>query len=479
MHCQSAVKRARLLDESAIDTEQAHRVWSMDVIGDIPGDQVDCPAIIDGSEGPPREHGDATTSKKPSNPRATASTAALARAAPRGGGRRGKRVERRRAGSGVIWRSRKRPSRPTRRVRPSPNRRLFDLIATLGLIGFVLVLAYRIFAPLFPAILWGVLLAVICAHPYERLAGRLRGRRELADGVFGLLLVLVLLLPALFFAWELILQFPVIASQIEDFSAESIPQIPGSLARLPLIGPPLETAWNDTFGDVGSQAPTLLAHFGSTASWLLAQIGTFGTFLFQFVLGAVISLSLLHYRFEVRAFLNRLLTRVGGEFANQLVVSAFDTTRAAFAGVIAAAIVQTVLSTVALYAAGLPALVLFAGFTFLLALVQVGPFVVLVVADAILLIQGAYLSTVLITLWFVVIVMSADNLVRPYFASRGSDLPAILSFLGAVGGFLTWGLIGVFLGPVLTAVLFDLLLAWIDADEAAEAEAAAPTEKSD
>jgi len=338
---------------------------------------------------------------------------------------------------------------------------MFDLIVMLGLVGFVFVLVYSVFAPLFPSMLWGMLLAIICAHPYERLAGRLRGRRALADLVFGLILVLILLVPALFFAWELILNFPIVADYLRSLSENPVPAAPDWVAGLPLIGPQLAQGWTEAASDGGARMLGLMSHFGSAASWMLNQIGTFGTFLFQFVLGAIIALFLLHYRFQVRAFLNRLLSRIGGEFANSLVLSAFETTRATFAGVIVAAITQTILATVALYVAGLPALVLFAGFTFLLALMQIGPLVVLLVADAILLVEGDFLGATLLTLWFVVVVMSADNLMRPYFASRGSSLPSMLSFLGAVGGFLTWGLIGVFVGPVLTAILYEMLLAWM------------------
>ncbi len=70
----------------------------------------------------------------------------------------------------------------------------------------------------------------------------------------------------------------------------------------------------------------------------------------------------------------------------------------------------------------------------------------------------------LLTLWFVTVVMTVDNLIKPYFTSRSTDLPGIIAFLGTVGGFLTWGLIGVFLGPVLTSVLYEMLVAWSTSD---------------
>ena len=344
------------------------------------------------------------------------------------------------------------------------QRLLIDNAISLGLIAVVIVLAYQVFSPLFPAILWGLLLAVICAHPYERLVSRLHGRRATADVVFGIILILMLLLPAMFFAWELIAYFPLLSAWLHSLSEGGLPSAPEWMFELPVIGPPIKSAWGAAETDLGAEIPGLLSHLGGVALWTTQRIGTFSGFLFEFILGAVISLFILHYRFEVRAFLNRLLRRTGGELAGRLFSRALETTRTAFAGVICAAVAQTILAAVALYLAGLPAIILFAGFTFLLALVQIGGLVVLLVADTILLLEGSYLKAAMVTVWFLGVVMTVDNLIKPLISSKGTNIPAIILFLGTIGGFLSWGLIGVFLGPVLTSVIYEMLLAWMNGD---------------
>ena len=351
----------------------------------------------------------------------------------------------------------------------SPRELLIDHAVTLGLIGLVVALSYRIFVPLFPAILWGLLLSVICAHPYERLVARLNGRRLVADLVFAFVLLLVLMVPAIFFAWELITNFQRAEHWLAAVSSPPLPAPPAWLAGLPVVGPSFETAWGTATTDLGKQIPGVLSHLGGVAAWAAARIGSFGAFMFEFTLGAVVSLFVLHSRFAFRAFLNRLLTRIGGAFAGGLLTRALDTTRSAFAGVIYAAIAQTLLAGVGLYVAGLPGVILFMGFTFLLALVQIGPVVVLVIAEAILLFEAQYLTALLLALWFVGVVMTVDNLIRPLITSKGTSLPGIIAFLGTIGGFITWGLIGVFLGPVLTSVIFEMLLTWMNS-ERSEAE---------
>lgn len=354
------------------------------------------------------------------------------------------------------------------------NKRLIDLAVTFGFVGLVLLLVYTVFAPLFPALLWGALLAIICAHPYELLCSRLRGRRGLADLLFGLFLMVVLLLPAVFFAWELILSFPVLVARIGNLSIGPLPGPPAWLADLPGFGTALAQSWSDATSGVSGNLARALPHLDTMANWLLGEIGTFGAFLFNFSLGLVIALFALHYRFQFRAFLSRLLGRVGGAFASRLVVSAFDTTRAAFAGVVVSAILQTLLVAIALLAAGVPAVILFAGLTFFLTVIQIGPLPVLIPAGLILLGDGAYLVAAILAIWFIAVVTPADNLVRPYFSSRASSLPGLFAFLGTVGGFLSWGLIGVFVGPVLTSILYEMLIAWLYPEEGEPQHPAAP-----
>ena len=98
----------------------------------------------------------------------------------------------------------------------------------------------------------------------------------------------------------------------------------------------------------------------------------------------------------------------------------------------------------------------------LLALVQIGPLVTAVIAGGILLVKSTTLAASLIMVWFLVIITSVYNVIRPYFASRAIDTPAFLTFLGVISGLLAFGLIGVFIGPVLIALLQWLLMIWLE-----------------
>ncbi len=344
----------------------------------------------------------------------------------------------------------------------SQSRDWINMLMPIALLGLLILLAASIFEPVFPVLLWGSLLAVVCAHPYERLVSRLRGRRAIADGVFAMLMLMVLILPAIFFAWEAVLLLPKLAGLLESWRSGPMPELPPWIAEMPGAGPWVASYWTDTESAFHQASLLILAHLEEILAWLVTQVGTFGGFFAEFMLGAIVALFILHNRFAVRAFFDRFFAKVGGDLTRAVMRQAFEVTRASVAGLFAGAVLQTLLASIAIFAAGLPGLVIFAGLTFLMAMVQIGPILTMIIAATILVSQGSYMVALLLVIWFVAVVMTADNLIRPWFTSRSAGVPSILSFLGSLGGLLHWGLIGVFMGPVLATVLYQLLVAWME-----------------
>ena len=350
---------------------------------------------------------------------------------------------------------------------PGPGKALPPGLLQVAAVVLLSFLAFQLAQPILPALLWGGLLATVSAHGYERIVSRTKGNRGLGILIIGLVYLVVLVGPLLFFALEAIGHAPYLASLPEQLSSGKV------LTEIEWIedAAEIETGLPDWLRSLNShfaeRMSQILPHLGGLAGWLAARVGDLGTFMFEFLLGCVTALALLYNRFAVRAVLARILKTIGGDFAQELMQHTFDSTRAAFRGVIAAALAQSVLSAAALIVAGVPGVILLTAMTFLLALVQIGPLVTAAVACGILLAQGNALAAGLILIWFLVVVTSVDNLIRPYFASRANDTPAFLTFLGALGGLLAFGLIGVFVGPVLTSLLYRLLIAWAGKEDEA------------
>jgi predicted PurR-regulated permease PerM len=339
---------------------------------------------------------------------------------------------------------------------PASNARLARL-ATIALLVFV---SYRLFQPILPALLWGSLLAIISAHTYERVVSRLGGRRGLGAAAMGLVYLVTLIVPLLFLISELTGLATLLSDLTEQLSSgkllERIEGAEQSVGQNTRFGEWITIA-ADNFDEILSQ---IAPHLGTAATWLLARFGEFGGFLLEFLLGCATSLFFLYHRFVIRSLISRFLRGIGGPFAVDLMQQTFDTTRDTFHGVIAAALAQATLSAGALLVAEVPGVFVLTVLAFLLALVQIGPFVTGVIAAVTLFGQGDTLAAVLILLWFLVVVSSVDNLVRPFFAARANDTPGYLAFLGALGGVLSFGLIGVVIGPVIVTLVFRLGQAW-------------------
>ena len=164
----------------------------------------------------------------------------------------------------------------------------------------------------------------------------------------------------------------------------------------------------------------------------------------------------------VRAFFNRL----GGEGAESLVLLAGNSARAVALGVVVTAVLQALLTGVALAVAGIPGAAILGGLALVLCLAQIGPLFIL--AGAVAWLYWSHQTTAAIVLAVVSLgLVSMDNVIKPILITRGAKLPLLLVFVGVVGGMLTFGLIGIFIGPVVLAVCWTLVQAWVSEESVA------------
>jgi predicted PurR-regulated permease PerM len=334
-------------------------------------------------------------------------------------------------------------------------------VVRIAVVAFVLFVTYRLFQPIIASFIWGGLLAIVSAHPYERIVSHLGGRRGLAAAVMGIIFLVALIGPLLFVISEAMSVAPMLADFAEGLSSGEIQRQVESVDDLAPSNSTLAKWLRIAENHLDELIAQIAPHLGGAATWLLARFGDIGRFLFEFLLGCATALFLLFHRFEVRSIMARVLEVIGGSFAVGLMQQTFDTTRGTFLGVLVAAIAQALLAVLALFLAGVPGVLPLGVLAFLLAMVQVGPVIVGAIAAGLLVAQGDTLLAVLMLLWFLVVVASVDNLIRPRFTARSSETPGYLAFLGALSGVISFGLIGVFIGPVLVSLLVRLARSWL------------------
>ena len=339
---------------------------------------------------------------------------------------------------------------------------LFERLLPTAVLLTVLLITFVTVYPFLPAFLWGLMLAVALDPLFERLVRRLGGRRVLAAWISVVLLVLAFVLPAAGLGRALLTYLPDALVWIEDFSVTIPDKPPASLDGIPAIGPPLAEFWHSVSRDASGVA----SHFGSELKslliWTLTEVEVLGVFILEFALGVVLAVVMVYRSKRLTELSSKFFHRLGGEFAQRMAAHSVETTRLAVRGVLGAALAQTLVATFAYIVAGVPGWIIWAGVTFILSLVQAGPVLIWLPMSIWLWASDRFFMAVFMFLWGALVVNLTDNIVRPYLVSKDSNVPASLAFLGAVGGLLQWGVLGVFLGPVVLAVCHELIIKWLE-----------------
>ncbi len=183
----------------------------------------------------------------------------------------------------------------------------------------------------------------------------------------------------------------------------------------------------------------------------------------QFLLTVVLS-AVFYLNGETAASgVRRFGRRLAGARGDEVVMLAGRAIRAVALGIVVTAVVQSLLAGLGLFVAGIPFAAVLTGITFMCCIAQVGPILVLVPSIAYLYMQGRSGTATLLLVWSVLVLL-LDNVMRPILIRKGADLPLLLIFAGVIGGLLSLGVIGLFAGPVILAVTYTLLKAWVEED---------------
>jgi predicted PurR-regulated permease PerM len=342
---------------------------------------------------------------------------------------------------------------------------------TLGVLCILLLIAGSLWVlrPFLAAIVWATMLVVTTWPVLQSLQVRLGNRRAPAVALMTLGLLLLLVIP-LWAAIDTIVEHADEMSGLARRLADSgLPQPPQWVGKIPVVGQRLSAAlaaWADA-GPAGLEA-RLRPYASEAATWVLAEAGSLGGTLVQFLL-VVILCAVMYGSGETAARgVRRFGARLAGKQGEDCIVLAGKAIRSVALGVGVTAVVQTVLGGIGLAVAGVPFVSLLSAVMLMFCIAQLGPALVLFPAVAWMYWTGDTVWATVLLVWSV-IVSTLDNILRPMLIRKGADLPLLLIFAGVIGGLLGFGLIGLFVGPVLLAVTYTLLAAWIDDDIAAEA----------
>jgi predicted PurR-regulated permease PerM len=343
------------------------------------------------------------------------------------------------------------------------------ILAALS-IGVLIAASFWILSPFLISIIWAGLIVIATWPVLERFEKRFAKKRGIAVALMTILLLLTILVPITFAIVTIVDNADTIAVQVKSLSTFSLSSPPDWLERIPLAGEKLSARWM-AFAALNPEerSARVVPYVQKAFTWFVAQAGSMGMTMLHFLLTVIIA-AILYAKGEVvkSGFLS-FARRLAGVQGEEVAILAAKAVRGVVLGVVLTAIIQATIGGIGLFIAGVPAAGLLTAVMVMLCLAQIGPFLVLVPAVIWLYWSGQPVwGTVLLVVTLVA--GTIDNVIRPFLIKKGADLPLVLIFSGVIGGLIAFGIVGLFIGPVVLAVTYTLLKAWVKGDVQEEAE---------
>jgi predicted PurR-regulated permease PerM len=342
-------------------------------------------------------------------------------------------------------------------------RPVLEIAIRLAMIFLIVGWCLYILAPFVGIVVWAIIIAIATHSPYERLSGLLGGRRTLAAVLFVLISLSALILPAVLLSETLVNGAQGFAANLAS-GEFSIPPPPEKVAGWPIIGDRVYEMWTLANQNLSAAASKLEPQLEAVSRWLLGAAGSAGVAMLELAASLVLGGVFLARSSRRMAALDRFASRIAGARGPEFAALAQATVSSVVQGIVGVAVIQATLAGIGFIVADLPAAGLWALIVLIAAVVQLPVF--LVVIPPILLVYSAQSTgvTAAFAIWCL-IVSALDNILKPILFGRGVKVPTIVIFLGAIGGMLTMGIVGLFLGAVVLTLGYELFVAWLDADD--------------
>lgn len=331
-------------------------------------------------------------------------------------------------------------------------------------IGALIIACYWVIEPFIGSLIWAATLVIATWPMFLKLQAWLGGRRWLAVTVMIVLLLLVLFVPIILSVLTIAEHADKVIAWCKTVPDMKVPAPPDWLGKIPVAGHWLMEHWQKyaaaTPDELAKLSKYLAPYATQVVGWFAGKAGSFGLLLLHFFLSVAIAGVLFMRGETVAVAVCAFARRLAGQQGEAVAVLSARAVRAVALGIVVTALVQSTLGGLGLFVAGVPGALLLTAVMLLLCIMQVGPSLVLVPVAIWLFWSGDKVAGVIFSIWCV-LPMTIDNFLRPVLIRRSADLPMWLILVGVLGGLIAFGIIGLFIGPVILAVVFTLLKVWI------------------
>lgn len=330
----------------------------------------------------------------------------------------------------------------------------------VGLIVLLLYWCFQIGRPFIEIIVWGIVIAVAIHPLYNRLKSAVGGRGRLSATLITLLALVVLLVPTYLLSGSLIDTAKEYSAQI-NAGTLSVPPPSETVRSWPVIGEPLYNFWSLASKNIGAALSKITPQLKKIGVPLFSAAAGAGVGILKFVVSIIIAGVLLANDSGGGRVARAIATRLAGERGTTAVELGAATVRSVTLGIIGVAFIQSLMASLGFLVAGVPGAGLWALLVLILAVVQLptilvlGPIIVYVFS------VSSPTAAVVFAIWSILVGIS-DAFLKPLLMGRGVDVPMLVIFIGAIGGFMTSGILGLFIGAIILALGYKLFLVWLD-----------------
>jgi predicted PurR-regulated permease PerM len=338
-------------------------------------------------------------------------------------------------------------------------KRLVDTLIRLAVLFFLIGWCILILKPFFLVLIWAAVIA-IAINPLYGFLVRVFKRKALAAVLLTLFMLSLLIIPSWLVTQSLFKEVRHLR-QLNQQGQLAIPPPGENTANWPALAKPILDIWSLASENLQNAMMTYSDQLKAALAWLLSAAAGIGTGILQFVISIIIAGVLLAYATPVGDATTRIFVKLAGDNGASFATTTVTIIRSVVKGILGVAVIQAAMAGLGFFIAGVPYAGLWTVACLFFAIIQVGSGPVAIPIMIYMFSATDTLTAVLLAIWLVITLIS-DNILKPLLLGRGAPAPMLVVFLGAIGGFITSGFLGLFVGAVILTIGYKLFMVWLE-----------------
>jgi predicted PurR-regulated permease PerM len=351
-------------------------------------------------------------------------------------------------------------NQPDKMTQEKPYMELaIDIAIRIGVLALLIAWCFQILRPFITPVIWGTVIAIAFYPACRKLRDLLGGRIKVAAAILTIISLLLIILPSIQMVGSFIDGMTYLNDKVQRGEIK-VPPPPDYIDSWPVIGKPLKSRWHEASVNLETTLARYVPQLKAVSLKLLelAMSTTMG--LLQFTLSIIIAGVLMANAKEGGNLVRDLFVSLAGERGSDFADISTITIRNVVKGILGVAIIQGLLAGLGFMVAGVPGAGIWAFLCLFLAIIQIGVAPVAIPVIIYMFYSADTLTAGLLMVWLILVMLS-DNFLKPILLGRGAPVPMLVIFLGSIGGFLSMGFIGLFIGAVILSLGFKLFRGWL------------------